>query len=168
MKIEMTAGEGHVAIIFGGKGDTEVMKGAAEALAKLGVGYSVHLMSAHRVPALLEATVESLVSGGCDCFIAGAGLAAHLPGVVASKTCLPVIGVPVKGALEGLDSLFSMVQMPKGIPVATVAINNSFNAGLLAAQILSLKYPGIKRRYADFRREMTEAYERESDEGVTL
>jgi len=120
------------------------MKGAAEVLRRLGIGHSVHLLSAHRVPALLARTIEGLEAGGCDCYIAGAGLAAHLPGVIASRTLRPVIGVPVRVALEGLDSLLSIVQMPKGVPVATVAIDNAWNAGILAAQILSLKYPGIR------------------------
>ena len=114
-----------VGIIFGSKSDVDVMKGAAECLKKFGIEYSAHVLSAHRVPELLEETLEKFEKEGYGVIIAGAGLAAHLPGVIASKTVLPVIGVPIKAAVEGLDALFSIVQMPKSIPVATVAINNS-------------------------------------------
>ena len=135
-----------VAIFFGSKSDTEVMRGAATALKEFGVEYKAFILSAHRVPEKLEETLREIEKEGYEVIIAGAGLAAHLPGVIASQTVLPVIGVPVKAALDGMDALLSIVQMPKSIPVATVGINNSYNAGMLAVQMLSLKYPDIKEK----------------------
>ena len=140
-----------VAIFFGSKSDTEVMRGAANALKEFGVEYKAFILSAHRVPEKLEETLREVEKDGYEVIIAGAGLAAHLPGVIASQTILPVIGVPVKAAIEGMDALLSIVQMPKSIPVATVGINNSYNAGMLAVQMLSLKYPEIKEMLVDFR-----------------
>ena len=104
-----------VAIIFGSKSDTDVMKGAANALKEFGVDYRAYVLSAHRVPEKLTETIKEAENSGCEVIIAGAGLAAHLPGVIASQTVLPVIGVPIKAAVEGLDALFSIVQMPKSI-----------------------------------------------------
>ena len=98
--------------------------------------------------------------------IAGAGLAAHLPGVIASKTILPVVGVPLNGAIGGLDALYSIVQMPKSIPVATVGIDNSYNAGMLAVQILAVKYPEIKEKLINFRKEMKAKFIKENEEKV--
>lgn len=152
-----------VAIIFGSKSDTDVMKGAANALKEFGVDYKAYVLSAHRVPEKLTETIKEAEAQGCEVIIAGAGLAAHLPGVIASQTVLPVIGVPVKAAVEGLDALFSIVQMPKSIPVATVGINNSYNAGMLAVQILSLKYPEIKEKLVQFRINMKEKFIKEND-----
>lgn len=152
-----------VAIIFGSKSDTDVMKGAANALKEFGVDYKAYVLSAHRVPEKLTETIKKAENEGCEVIIAGAGLAAHLPGVIASQTVLPVIGVPVKAAVEGLDALFSIVQMPKSIPVATVGINNSYNAGMLAVQILSLKYPEIKEKLVQFRIDMKEKFIKEND-----
>lgn len=152
-----------VAIIFGSKSDTDVMKGAANALKEFGVDYKAYVLSAHRVPEKLTETIKKAENSGCEVIIAGAGLAAHLPGVIASQTVLPVIGVPIKAAVEGLDALFSIVQMPKSIPVATVGINNSYNAGMLAVQILSLKYPEIKEKLVQFRINMKEKFIKEND-----
>ena len=152
-----------VAIIFGSKSDTDVMKGAANALKEFGVDYKAYVLSAHRVPEKLTDTIKEAEAQGCEVIIAGAGLAAHLPGVIAFQTVLPVIGVPVKAAVEGLDALFSIVQMPKSIPVATVGINNSYNAGMLAVQILSLKYPEIKEKLVQFRIDMKEKFIKEND-----
>lgn len=143
-----------VAIFFGSKSDTEVMRGAANALKEFGVGYKAFILSAHRVPEKLEETLEEIQAQGCQVIIAGAGLAAHLPGVIASKTILPVIGVPVKAALEGVDALYSIVQMPKSIPVATVGINNSYNAGMLAVQMLSVNNDELKNKLKEFRLNM--------------
>jgi len=157
-----------VAIIFGSKSDTEVMKGAAKCLKEFNVSYSAHVLSAHRVPEKLCEVLQILEGEGYEAIIAGAGLAAHLPGVIASKTTLPVIGVPIKAALEGLDSLYSIVQMPKSIPVATVGINNSYNAGMLAVQILSIKYPELKEKLTLYRREMKENFIKENEKGVEL
>lgn len=152
-----------VAIFFGSKSDTEIMRGAANCLKEFGIEYKAFVLSAHRVPEKLEETLRECEAQGCEVVIAGAGLAAHLPGVIASQTTMPVIGVPCKGAIEGLDALFSIVQMPKSIPVATVGINNSYNAGMLAVQILSLKYPEIKEKLVQFRINMKEKFIKEND-----
>lgn len=152
-----------VAIFFGSKSDTEIMKGAANCLKEFGISYKAYVLSAHRVPEKLTETIKEAENSGCEVIIAGAGLAAHLPGVIASQTVLPVVGVPIKAAVEGLDALFSIVQMPKSIPVATVGINNSYNAGMLAVQILSLKYPEIKEKLVQFRINMKEKFIKEND-----
>lgn len=155
-----------VAIIFGSKSDTDKMKGAADALKEFNIEYKAYILSAHRVPEKLKQTLETLENEGYECIIAGAGLAAHLPGVIASYTTLPVIGVPINASLNGLDSLLSIVQMPKSIPVATVAINNSYNAGMLAVEILSIKYPELKKKLIDYRINMKEKFIKENEEGV--
>ena len=157
-----------VAIFFGSKSDTEKMSKAADVLKEFGVEYKAFVLSAHRVPEKLDETIKQIESEGYEVIIAGAGLAAHLPGVIASKTVIPVIGVPVSAALNGLDALFSIVQMPKSIPVATVGINNSYNAGMLAVQMLSLKYPEIKEKLIKFREEMKVKFIKENGEGVEL
>ena len=157
-----------VAIFFGSKSDTEVMRGAANALKEFEVEYKAFIISAHRVPEKLEETLREIEKEGYEVIIAGAGLAAHLPGVIASQTILPVIGVPVKAAIEGMDALLSIVQMPKSIPVATVGINNSYNAGMLAVQMLSLKYPEIKEKLVNFRINMKKKFIEENGQGVEL
>ena len=157
-----------VAIFFGSKSDTEVMRGAATALKEFGVEYKAFILSAHRVPEKLEETLREIEKEGYEVIIAGAGLAAHLPGVIASQTVLPVIGVPVKAALDGMDALLSIVQMPKSIPVATVGINNSYNAGMLAVQMLSLKDPDIKEKLIEFRINMKKKFIEENGQGVEL
>lgn len=155
-----------VAIIFGSKSDKEVMKGAAEALREFNIEYNAFILSAHRVPERLLEVLKQAEDEGCECIIAGAGLAAHLPGVIASHTTLPVIGVPINASLNGLDSLLSIVQMPKAIPVATVGINNSYNAGMLAVEILSIKYPELKEKLIQYRKNMKDKFIRENNEGV--
>ncbi|WP_461205831.1 5-(carboxyamino)imidazole ribonucleotide mutase [Clostridium sp. DL1XJH146] len=157
-----------VAIIFGSKSDIEKMKGAAKVLKEFGVEYEAHVLSAHRVPEKLSETLEKLENNGFECIIAGAGLAAHLPGVIASQTILPVIGVPINAAVDGMDSLLAIVQMPKPIPVATVGINNSANAGMLAVEILALKYPELKEKLIQFRKDMKEKFIEDNSEGVEL
>ncbi|MBE6066899.1 MAG: 5-(carboxyamino)imidazole ribonucleotide mutase [Clostridium lundense] len=157
-----------VAIIFGSKSDTDVMKGAATALKEFNIDYKAFVLSAHRVPEKLLEVLEKAEKDGCECIIAGAGLAAHLPGVIASHTTLPVIGVPINAAINGLDSLLSIVQMPKSIPVATIGINNSYNAGMLAVQMLSLKYPDLKKALVEYRKTMKEKFINENNEGVEL
>ncbi|MDA8039608.1 MAG: 5-(carboxyamino)imidazole ribonucleotide mutase [Actinomycetota bacterium] len=128
-----------VAIVMGSDSDFAVMSEAAEALAEVGVAYEMRVLSAHRTPEDTLAYARSAASRGVKVVIAGAGGAAHLPGVIAAATRLPVIGVPIAlSKLDGLDSLLSIVQMPKGIPVATVAIDGARNAGLLAARILAV------------------------------
>jgi 5-(carboxyamino)imidazole ribonucleotide mutase len=135
------------AIIFGSPSDKPVMKKAADVLRGMGVDFTVHVLSAHRTPELLAKTIRELEASGTEVIIAGAGLAAHLPGVIASQTLIPVIGLPISsGSLGGLDALLSIVQMPKPIPVATVGIDNGANAAQLACQILSLKYPELRER----------------------
>lgn len=157
-----------VAIFFGSKSDIDVMKGAANALKEFGVEYKAFVLSAHRVPEKLMETLHNIQEEGYEAIIAGAGLAAHLPGVIASHVTMPVIGVPVNAAMNGLDALYSIVQMPKSIPVATVGINNSYNAGMLAVQMLSIKYPELKEKLVTFRKEMKEKFIEENGEGVEL
>lgn len=131
--------EPFVAIIVGSRSDLEVVQKAADLLTKLDVRNELRVISAHRAPDLLESYVADAMARGVKVFICAAGLAAHLPGVVASKTTLPVIGIPMPGQLAGgLDALLSIVQMPKGVPVATVGVGQSENAALLAAQMLGL------------------------------
>lgn len=140
-----------VGIIMGSDSDLAVMSHAAEILEELGIAFELTIVSAHRTPARMYEYAEQASIRGLGVIIAGAGGAAHLPGMVASLTTLPVIGVPVQtSAMSGLDSLLSIVQMPAGIPVATVAINNSRNAGLLAARILSVGRPELRRALADY------------------
>lgn len=157
-----------VAIFFGSKSDTEIMRGAANCLKEFGVEYKAFVLSAHRVPEKLEETLRECEAQGCEVIIAGAGLAAHLPGVIASQTTMPVIGVPCKGAIEGLDALFSIVQMPKSIPVATVGINNAYNAGMLAVQMLAVGDRELKAKLVQYRKEMKEKFIAENGEGVDL
>jgi 5-(carboxyamino)imidazole ribonucleotide mutase len=146
-----------VGVIMGSQSDWETMKLACDILEELGVSYEKKVVSAHRTPDLMFEYAETAISRGIKVIIAGAGGAAHLPGMVAAKTELPVIGVPVKSStLNGLDSLLSIVQMPAGVPVATVAIGNAgaANAGLLAAQMLGAFDPELQGKIRD-RRERT-------------
>jgi 5-(carboxyamino)imidazole ribonucleotide mutase len=156
------------AIIFGSKSDKDVMKGAAQALREFGIEYKAFILSAHRVPEKLMEVLKDLEDNNYECIIAGAGLAAHLPGVIASHTTIPVIGIPINAALNGLDSLLSIVQMPKSIPVATVGINNSYNAGMLTVQIMSLKYPELKKKLVEYRKNMKSKFIEENNEGGEL
>ncbi|ATG74240.1 5-(carboxyamino)imidazole ribonucleotide mutase [Zobellella denitrificans] len=149
-----------VAVIMGSKSDWPTMQGAAEIMDKLQVAYTVEVVSAHRTPDKLMEFGEQAVARGYEVIIAGAGGAAHLPGMVAAKTRLPVLGVPVQSkALSGLDSLLSIVQMPKGIAVGTLAIGaaGAFNAGLMACQILANNDAALAERLEAFRTEQTEA-----------
>lgn len=157
-----------VAIIFGSKSDKDIMKGAATALKEFDIYYEVFILSAHRVPEKLTEVIKYLEANNFETIIAGAGLAAHLPGVIASQTTMPVIGVPINAALNGIDSLLSIVQMPKAIPVATVGINNSYNAGMLSVQILANKYPELKEKLIKYRKTMKEKFISENEEGVEL
>jgi 5-(carboxyamino)imidazole ribonucleotide mutase len=148
------AGEPFVAIIVGSRSDLDVVQKAADLLTKLGVANELRVISAHRAPDLLDAYVTDAQTRGIKVFICAAGLAAHLPGVVASKTTLPVIGVPMPGNLAGgLDALLAIVQMPKGVPVATVGIGQAENAALLAAQMLGLSDAAVAKAVADQRAE---------------
>lgn len=148
-----------VGIIMGSRSDWKTMEAAAEVLDALGVGYEAEVVSAHRTPDRMMQYAEDAKGRGLKVIIAGAGGAAHLPGMVAAKTMLPVLGVPVKSsALQGMDSLLSMVQMPAGVPVATFAIGEAGakNAGLFAALILALEDADVARRLDLYRREQTE------------
>ncbi|MBR0494880.1 MAG: 5-(carboxyamino)imidazole ribonucleotide mutase [Treponema sp.] len=152
-----------VAIFFGSKSDTETMKKAADILKEYGVDYKAYILSAHRAGALLHETVRQVEADGCEVIIAGAGLAAALPGVIAGATTLPVIGVPLEcvtpgksNGLGGMDALLSIVQMPPQIPVATVGINSAKNAAYLAIEILSIKYPELKQKLQAFRKKLAD------------
>lgn len=141
-----------VGIIMGSDSDLPVMQEAAKVLDELQVPYEMTIVSAHRTPARLYEYAENAVPRGLQVIIAGAGGAAHLPGMVAAISPLPVIGVPVKtSSLNGEDSLLSIVQMPPGVPVATVAINGARNAGILATQILGTAQPALRQRVAAFK-----------------
>jgi 5-(carboxyamino)imidazole ribonucleotide mutase len=149
---ELAASAPFVAIIVGSRSDLEVVQKAADTLDKLGVARELRVISAHRAPDLLETYVSDAIQRGAQVFICAAGLAAHLPGVVASKTTLPVIGLPMPGQLAGgLDALLAIVQMPKGVPVATVGIGMAENAAILAAQMLGLSNAAIAKAVADHR-----------------
>lgn len=156
---EVTA-KARVGIVCGSRSDFPVMEKAVELLGKLDIPCELRAISAHRAPDLLFRFVGEAEGRGIRVFIAGAGGAAHLPGVVASRTILPVIGVPIPTpVMGGLDSLLSIVQMPKGIPVATVAIGGAENAALLAAEILALADPELRARLQAFREAQTKAIE---------
>jgi 5-(carboxyamino)imidazole ribonucleotide mutase len=141
-----------VAILMGSPNDKERMKGAAEMLGRFGVESDERVLSAHRTPADVAAFASSAREEGFAAIICGAGMAAHLAGVVAAHTTLPVIGVPLSGgALNGVDALYATVQMPKGIPVATVAVDGSANAGILAVEILAVTDQALAAQLAQFR-----------------
>ena len=154
-----------VSIIMGSKSDLDTMQHAAEVLEELNIPYEMKIISAHRTPNLMFEYAENANQRGIKVIIAGAGGAAHLPGMTASKTILPVIGVPVKSSsLNGIDSLLSIVQMPKGVPVATVAIgaSGSANAGLLSAQILALNDNKLQKSLSKKREEIAKIIETEN------
>lgn len=141
-----------VLIVMGSKSDLDVVRPAANILKKFGVACDVRVMSAHRTP---NEVIETVTSGDYDVFIAAAGKAAHLGGVMAAYTIKPVIGLPVKSStMDGLDSLLSIVQMPGGVPVATVAINGGLNAGLLAIQILAVSDKTLSEKLNDYKKSM--------------
>ena len=141
-----------VAILMGSPNDKDKMRGAAEMLGRFGVESDERVLSAHRTPAEVAAFASSARGEGFAAVICGAGMAAHLAGVVAAHTTLPVIGVPLSGgALNGVDALYATVQMPKGIPVATVAVDGSANAGILAVEILAVTDQDLAARLAEFR-----------------
>lgn len=146
-----------VGIVMGSTSDLPTMKAAADFLQDLGIGSEIIVASAHRSPELAAEFAKNAESRGLEVIIAGAGMAAHLPGVLASFTTLPVIGVPIQsGALNGWDALLAIAQMPPGVPVATVAVNGGKNAGILAAQIIAVKYPEIREKLKQFKIQMAE------------
>ena len=160
-----------VAVIMGSRSDWETMSGAATVLTDFGVPHEVRVVSAHRTPDLLFSFASEAENRGLEVIIAGAGGAAHLPGMVAAKSILPVLGVPVQSkALNGVDSLHSIVQMPAGIPVGTLAIGaaGATNAGLLAVAILSAKYPELRAALHAFRGKQTDAVLAHPDPRIAL
>jgi 5-(carboxyamino)imidazole ribonucleotide mutase len=149
-----------VGIVMGSKSDWPVMKGAKDVLDDFLVGAEVRILSAHRTPEAASAYARDALDRGLEVLIAGAGGAAHLPGVLAANTVLPVLGVPVaNGPLAGVDALLAIVQMPRGIPVATVGIGRADNAGLLAVSLLALADPELRDRLVTYRRQLTASAE---------
>ncbi len=158
-------GRALVGVIMGSKSDWDTMVHVTTTLSELGVPYEARVVSAHRTPDLLFAYAEGAEARGIEVIVAGAGGAAHLPGMAASKTVLPVLGVPVQSkALNGLDSLLSIVQMPAGVPVGALAIGRSgaVNAALLAAAMLGIRYPAIREALRQYRQAQTERVLREA------
>jgi 5-(carboxyamino)imidazole ribonucleotide mutase len=155
-----------IGIIMGSKSDLNVMQDAADVLKELGVPYEITVVSAHRTPERMFSYAKSAADRGLKVIIAGAGGAAHLPGMVASLTHLPVIGVPVKSSnsIDGWDSILSILQMPNGIPVATVALNAAKNAGILAAQIISTADESIVKDLIAYKEKLKEAVEKSAKE----
>ena len=164
-----------VAIFFGSKSDTETMKKSADVLKEFGVDYKAYIISAHRAGELLVKTIRQVEDEGCEVIIAGAGLSAALPGVIAGHTVLPVVGVPLEfinpgksNGLGGMDALLSVVQMPPQIPVASVGIGNAKNAAYLAVEILAVKYPELKAKLIEFRKKLAQDAESNGGLGVEL
>jgi 5-(carboxyamino)imidazole ribonucleotide mutase len=158
-RVDVKKSEIKIAIVMGSKSDWATMQATAEVLTQLNVRFHVEVVSAHRTPDKLFSFAEQASLNGFDVIIAGAGGAAHLPGMLAAKTRIPVLGVPVQSAaLNGVDSLYSIVQMPRGIPVGTLAIGKAgaANAGLLAAQILALHDPELAQRLTEWRQAQTD------------
>lgn len=152
-----------VAVLMGSDSDLAVVRPGLQVLEQLGINFAIFVSSAHRTPQRTEDLIEDALQSGTQVFICAAGMAAHLAGAVAARTCKPVIGLPVAGnALAGMDALFSTVQMPAGFPVATVALNGAKNAAWLAAQILALQNPELERRIMANRQAMADAVEKAS------
>ena len=152
-----------VGILMGSDSDLPVMGKAAEVLKEMGIPFEMDISSAHRLPEKTANYARKARGRGIEVLIAGAGMAAHLAGVLASQTTLPVIGVPLKsGALDGVDALYSTVQMPPGIPVATVGVDGAKNAAYLACEILSIKYPDIDKKLEAFRAQTRKSLEKKS------
>ncbi len=148
---------------MGSESDLPIMEKAAEILEEMGIPYEIEISSAHRLPEKTAQYAKTARRRGVEVLIAGAGMAAHLAGALASHTTLPVIGVPIKsGALNGADALYSTVQMPPGVPVATVGIDGAKNAAYLACEILSVKYPEVTRKLEGFRLKMKKSLEEKS------
>lgn len=153
------------AIVMGSKSDYPVVERAESVLKEFGVDYETRIISAHRTPRIAETFASKAEENGIEVIIAAAGKAAHLGGVLAAYTAMPIIGLPIKSStLDGLDSLLSMVQMPKGVPVGTVAIDGAENAALLAVQILSLKYPELRTKMNRYKKKMEEDIVRQDEE----
>ena len=140
-----------VSILMGSTSDLPVMEKAAKVLNDMEIPFEINALSAHRTPAEVEAFARNAAARGIEVIIAGAGMAAHLPGVIAAMTPVPVIGVPINSSLDGMDALLAIAQMPPGIPVATVAINGAMNAGILAVQILAVGDERLKAKMVEFK-----------------
>lgn len=154
-----------VSIIMGSTSDLPVMEKAAKFFDEMEIPFEINALSAHRTPDAVEAFAKGAKERGIKVIIAGAGMAAALPGVIAASTTLPVIGVPVKGSvLEGVDAVYSMLQMPPGIPVATVAINGALNAGILAVQMLALSDDSLSERFAVYKNGLRQKIEKANAE----
>ena len=149
-----------VSIIMGSTSDLPVMEKAAAFLDEMGIPFEMQALSAHRTPDAVEQYTKNAAERGVRVIIAGAGMAAALPGVIAAKTTLPVIGVPIKGMLDGLDALLSIVQMPPGIPVATVAVNGALNAAILAAEMLALSDAELHQKMVDYKENLKKKIEK--------
>jgi 5-(carboxyamino)imidazole ribonucleotide mutase len=143
-----------VSIIMGSTSDLPVMEKAAKFLDDMGISFEMNALSAHRTPAEVEAFARNAAPRGVKVILAGAGMAAALPGVIAANTTLPVIGIPIKGMLDGLDAMLSIIQMPPGIPVATVGVNGAANAAILAAEMLALADEGLAARLAQYKEDL--------------
>lgn len=145
-----------VSIIMGSTSDLPIMENAAKFFEQMEIPFEINALSAHRTPKEVEEFATNAHKRGIEVIIAGAGMAAHLPGVIAAMTPLPVIGVPIKASLEGMDAALAMMQMPPGIPVATVAINGALNAAILALQILSTADDELKKKMIDYKESLKE------------
>ena len=153
-----------VSIIMGSTSDLPVMEKAAKCLDEMGIFFEMNAFSAHRTPQEVEAFARSAEERGLKVIIAGAGMAAALPGVVAASTTLPVIGVPIKGMLDGLDAMLSIIQMPPGIPVATVGVNGAQNAAILAAEMLALSDNALAEKLRDYKQSLKEKIVKANEE----
>ena len=153
-----------VSIIMGSTSDLPVMEKTAKLLDEFEIPFEIHALSAHRTPAEVEKFAKGAQARGVRVIIAAAGMAAHLPGVIASMTTLPVIGVPINASLDGLDALLAIVQMPPGIPVATVGINGALNAGILAVQILAVADDKLQTKLADYKEDLKKKIVKANDE----
>ena len=153
-----------VSIIMGSTSDLPVMEKAAVFLDEMGIPFEMQALSAHRTPDAVEQFAKNAAERGVRVIIAGAGMAAALPGVIAAQTTLPVIGVPIKGMLDGLDALLSIVQMPPGIPVATVGVNGALNAAILAAEMLALSDAELQQKMVDYKAKLSQKIEKANAE----
>ncbi|MDR0833115.1 MAG: 5-(carboxyamino)imidazole ribonucleotide mutase [Candidatus Symbiothrix sp.] len=157
-----------VSIIMGSTSDLPIMEKAAKIFDEFGIPFEMHALSAHRTPVEVEHFAKNAQSRGIEVIVAAAGMAAHLPGVIASMTTLPVIGVPINSTLNGVDALLAIVQMPPGIPVATVGINASMNAAILATQFLAVKDTSLQVKLADYKDSLKKKIVQVNDELATI
>lgn len=153
-----------VSIIMGSVSDLKVMEKAAEFLDSVGIPFEINALSAHRTPEAVEKFARGAAGRGIKVIIAGAGMAAHLPGVIAAMTHVPVIGVPVRASLDGMDALLAIVQMPPGIPVATVAIDGALNAGILAAQMIATGDPALTEKLIAYKEDLKQKIAKANEE----